>query len=174
MSPEKSVFQLDKNFTIGVIFLIFILLFVPTTLVYAQNDTPPTDNEVNAIAKDLYCPVCENTPLDVCPTVACAQWRDMIREKLTAGWSKEQISQYFVDQYGDRVLAEPPKRGFNWLVYVLPPIFFLGGCILVYKNLRKIKNHKPGVDSGNIDKNDPYMQEVEEALQLMNRKDQGN
>ncbi len=32
---------------------------------------PPTDDEVNRIAKQLYCPVCENTPLDVCPTQAC-------------------------------------------------------------------------------------------------------
>jgi cytochrome c-type biogenesis protein CcmH/NrfF len=53
----------------------------------AQDTEPtgPTDDEVNAIAKQLYCPVCENIPLDVCPTQACAQWRDLIREKLARG-----------------------------------------------------------------------------------------
>ena len=44
----------------------------------AQGPTP-TDDEVNRIAKQLYCPVCESTPLDVCPTEACRQWRDLIR-----------------------------------------------------------------------------------------------
>ena len=41
--------------------------------------------EVNAIASQLYCPVCESTPLDVCPTEACRQWRDVIRTMLTEG-----------------------------------------------------------------------------------------
>ena len=41
---------------------------------FAQEATPipVTDDQVNAIAHDLYCPVCENTPLDVCGTQACA------------------------------------------------------------------------------------------------------
>ena len=49
-----------------------------------------TDDQVNAIAQQLYCPVCENVPLDVCPTAACAQWRATIREKLEAGWGTPQ------------------------------------------------------------------------------------
>ena len=58
--------------------------FYTVTLVQAQ--TVPTDNEVNAIASKLYCPVCPNTPLDVCETQACADWRAQIRDQLTAGW----------------------------------------------------------------------------------------
>ena len=61
----------------------------------AQAPTP-TDDEVNRIAQQLYCPVCENTPLDVCPTEACRQWRDLIRQQLSEGWTEEQIQQYFV------------------------------------------------------------------------------
>jgi cytochrome c-type biogenesis protein CcmH len=91
---------------------------------------------VNAIAKQLYCPVCENIPLDVCPTQACTQWRELIREKLALGWDEQQIKDYFALQYGDRVLAEPPRRGLNWLVYVLPPITLLAGGVLLYMVLR--------------------------------------
>jgi cytochrome c-type biogenesis protein CcmH len=101
----------------------------------AQQPTP-SDDEVNAIARLLYCPVCENTPLDVCPTQACAQWRDLIREKLAAGWSDEQIKQYFVDQYGARVLAEPPRQGLNWLVYIIPPLVFLIGAVILFRAFR--------------------------------------
>jgi cytochrome c-type biogenesis protein CcmH len=49
--------------------LILVLSALVTATVSAQGSTP-TDDEVNAIAKQLFCPVCENTPLDVCPTDA--------------------------------------------------------------------------------------------------------
>ncbi len=101
----------------------------------AQNPTP-TDDEVNRIAHQLYCPVCENTPLDVCPTEACRQWRDLIRQQLSQGWTEDQIKQYFIDQYGVRVVGEPPRTGLNWLVYILPPAIILAGAILLFRALR--------------------------------------
>ncbi len=96
----------------------------------------PSDDQVNHIAHQLYCPVCENTPLDVCPTEACRQWRDLIRQQLSEGWSEARIKQYFVEQYGARVLAEPPRTGLNWLVYVLPPVIILAGAFLLFRALR--------------------------------------
>ena len=110
-----------------------------TSDVFAQEEGPqptPSDNEVNAIAKEMYCPVCENIPLDVCGTQACAQWREQIREKLAEGWSEEQIKDYFVQLYGERVLAEPPRRGLNWLIYVLPPIAFIAGAYILYRGIK--------------------------------------
>ena len=92
--------------------------------------------EVNRIARQLYCPVCENTPLDVCPTEACRQWRDLIRQQLSEGWSEDRIQQYFVEQYGARVLAEPPRTGLNWLVYVLPPLIILAGAFILFRSFR--------------------------------------
>ena len=68
---------------------------------FAQDTTPPTDDEVNAIAHKLYCPVCESTPLDVCPTDACKDWRELIRTMLSEGKTEDEILQHFVDQYGD-------------------------------------------------------------------------
>lgn len=101
----------------------------------AQTSTP-SDDEVNRIAKQLYCPVCENTPLDVCPTEACRQWRELIRQMLAEGKSEEEIKQYFVLNYGARVLAEPPRAGFNWLVYLLPPLLILAGGFILFRTLR--------------------------------------
>ncbi len=100
-----------------------------------------SDDQVNAVASELYCPVCENLPLDVCPTQACAQWRDLIRLKLNQGWSSAQIKDYFAAQYGDRVLAEPPLRGLNWVVYLVPPAIILFGAINIYRTIRKLKNN---------------------------------
>jgi len=103
--------------------------------VAAQGSTP-TDDEVNAIAKQLYCPVCENTPLDVCPTEACRQWRELIRQQLSEGWTEDQIKQYFVDNYGARVLGEPPRTGLNWVVYLLPPALILAGAFVLFRAMR--------------------------------------
>lgn len=119
-----------------------LLLIVASFLVspaFAQDTNPPTDDEVNAVAKQLYCPVCENTPLDVCPTQACAQWRDLIRLKLSQGESEEEIKQYFVDNYGARVLNEPPREGLNWLAYLVPPLAILAGAVFLFRAFQRMK-----------------------------------
>ena len=115
--------------------LILVLSTLATATVFAQDSTP-TDDEVNAIAKDLFCPVCENTPLDVCPTQACKEWREEIRGMLADGKSEAEIKQHFVDYYGARVLSEPPRTGFNWLVYVVPPIAIVAGIFVLFRALR--------------------------------------
>jgi len=117
-----------------------LLLLLGTRDVSAQGTPPPgavTDDEVNEIAHQLYCPVCENIPLDVCPTTACIQWRGTIREKLEAGWSEQQILDYFVAQYGERVLARPSTRGLNILIWVLPPVIVIGGGFFLWRFLRQ-------------------------------------
>lgn len=135
----------------------------------AQDKTPVTDDQVNEVARQLYCPVCENIPLDVCPTQACAQWRALIKEKLEAGWSVEQIKQYFAVQYGDRVLGEPPRKGLNWLVYILPPIMILGGALLlgwIIKGMRlpkKTTGSIPGKEDYSSS-GDEYISQIEEEL----------
>jgi cytochrome c-type biogenesis protein CcmH len=90
----------------------------------AQDGTESeiTDDEVNDVASELYCPICENVPLDVCPTQACADWRAEIRELLEQGYTDEEVQEYFVDRYGVRVMGEPPKTGFTSLVWILPYI----------------------------------------------------
>jgi cytochrome c-type biogenesis protein CcmH len=144
-----------------------ILALLAVSIASAQDPTPRpvSDDEVNAIAKQLYCPVCENVPLDVCPTQACEQWRATIREKLTLGWSEQQIKDYFVAQYGDRVLATPPARGFNWLVYLLPPLALAAAGVVLWQTMRRWQRagdqaQPPDAPS----ETDPYVQRLEEEL----------
>jgi cytochrome c-type biogenesis protein CcmH len=111
--------------------------------------------------------VCENTPLDVCPTEACRQWRDLIRQQLSQGWSEARIKQYFVDQYGARVLAEPPRTGLNWLVYVLPPLIIVVGAILLLRALQMwTKPVAPSSPREPAEENpkDEYVARLEEEL----------
>jgi cytochrome c-type biogenesis protein CcmH len=126
-----------KQNLMAIIPTLFISLLL-TGVVLAQQPTP-SDDQVNAIAKQLYCPVCENIPLDVCPTTACAQWRELIRQKLAEGLNEQAIKDYFVQQYGARVLGTPPARGINWLVYLMPPIAILGGVYILFRAYRSWK-----------------------------------
>jgi cytochrome c-type biogenesis protein CcmH len=156
----------------GIVILLFLLLALLASIqpALAQDTAPkptPSDNEVNRVAKQMYCPVCENTPLDVCPTQACSEWRELIRLKLSEGWNDQQIKDYFAAQYGDRVLSEPPRRGLNWLVYTLPVIFFLAGVLVLYQVLLGKRGHKPAAAAPTpppAADEDPYLREMEEEL----------
>jgi cytochrome c-type biogenesis protein CcmH len=153
----------------GLILMMSGLLLPGVHPAAAQNPKPtPSDDEVNRVAKQMYCPVCENIPLDVCPTQACHDWRELIRQKLADGWTDQQIKDYFAQQYGVRVLAEPPASGLNWLVYILPWVAFLAGVVIVWRVLVSVRK-KPtaaGAADSTIAKgtDDPYLSKLEEEL----------
>jgi cytochrome c-type biogenesis protein CcmH len=150
--------------------LLIVLAGVLVAPVLAQGQ-PPTDDDVNAVARQLYCPVCENTPLDVCPTQACAQWRDLIRNMLAEGKSEAEIKRYFVDNYGARVLNEPPREGLNWLVYIVPPLVILVGAVILVRALRTWKKPQvaPQVEDERAEAPvDDYVARLEEEVRRKN------
>ena len=128
-------------------FLIVLVLALSAVSAVAQDDSQNrtvTDDEVNEIARDVYCPVCENTPLDVCQTQACADWRELIRTKLASGESKQDIFDYFARQYGDGVLANPPRRGVSLvMLWVLPVVLILLGLLLFSRYMRGLRVSEP-------------------------------
>jgi cytochrome c-type biogenesis protein CcmH len=119
-----------------------------------------TDDQVNTIASQLFCPVCENIPLDVCGTKACADWRQEIRTMLSQGKSEQEIKQYFAARYGQRVLATPEARGANLLVWVLPVLGAVIGLAILILALRRmapgalgaeVSTSKVALDYGDLD-----------------------
>jgi cytochrome c-type biogenesis protein CcmH len=145
--------------------LVFAFSFL--SIAFAQAPTP-TDDEVNRIAKQLYCPVCESTPLDVCPTEACRQWRELIRTMLADGKSDSEIKQYFVEHYGARVLAEPPNR---LVTYLVPAVAILLGAFLLFRGFQMwMKPSKASLASEPEAKpaQDPYVARLEEELKKRN------
>ena len=131
----------------------------------AQSGTP-TDDDVNRIAKQLYCPVCENTPLDVCPTDACHQWRELIRTMLAEGKSEAEIKQYFVTQYGARVLNEPPNK---LATYLIPGVAILLGAALLFRGFQMwmkplAAESAAGASEAQAVQQDEYVARLEEEL----------
>lgn len=159
-----------KKINPKVLLLLFLgFYFLPWGSAKAQdvNTTEVTDDQVNAVASQLYCPVCENIPLDVCGTQACAQWRALIREQLSMGWTEQEIKDYFAAQYGDRVLAVPPARGLNWLFYVLPPLAILAGGYILFRVIRSWRQAPPqeeNLDLAEESMDNEYVARIEEEL----------
>lgn len=116
------------------------LWLMTSSSVYAQTNPPITDDDVNRIASKLFCPTCSNTPVDVCPTQTCSDWRALIRQQLVEGKSETEILQYFSDQFGPQVLADPPREGFGSLVWITPLLVVLGGVALFGRYLRGLRH----------------------------------
>jgi len=127
----------------------------------------PTPNEINAIAKELWCPLCNGVRLDNCELQACIQMREVIAQKLAAGESKEQIKAYFVEQYGDVVLGAPSTEGFSGLVWLLPilaGIVGVGWLVFFVRALLRRRPAAPPAVRTNASTEDDYLKRVEEEL----------
>jgi len=142
---EKTQVMKASRITLTILFLTFFVLAVALPAAAQTGDASTvSDDQVNEVAKELYCPVCESTPLDVCETQACADWRELIRTKLASGETKQEIFTYFAKQYGDRVLAVPPAHGLNWLVWLWPFVALIGGAFIFVRLLRGMRRAAVG------------------------------
>jgi cytochrome c-type biogenesis protein CcmH len=145
------------------VLMVLAMLALPAAAAAQEGGPAPSPDEVNRIAKNLYCPVCANVPLDACNTTACILWRDQIADLLSEGYSEQQIYDYFVAQYGPGVLAAPPPSGFNWLIYILPPLALAGGGVLVWRSLAAArKQAKPA--KAKRAKASKYTEQLEDEL----------
>ena len=113
-----------RRFSLIILLALQTLVSLPAALPAAAQETVPSGNisadEVNAVARQLYCPVCENIPLDVCGTAACAQWRDEVRIQLEEGRTPQQVIDDFVLRFGERVVGTPQDPLLRALSLVTP------------------------------------------------------
>ncbi len=87
-------------------------------------------DEVNAVAARMYCPECENIPLDKCFTSVCIQWKQEIAQQLADGQSPEAIVSGFVARFGDQVVGVPQDPFLRSLTLWIPPALLVL-CVLV-------------------------------------------
>ena len=98
---------------------------------------PVTPEQVNAVARELWCPLCNSVRLDTCELKACEQMPEVIADKLAAGASVDDIRAYFIAQYGPQVLGEPPRQGFSWLAWVAPFAAIILAAVWLFFRLRR-------------------------------------
>ena len=98
---------------------------------------PTLDDQVYAIAREVMCPVCAGQTVAESNSQLAVQMRQIIRERLQQGQTREEIIAYFVAQFGEGVLAVPPRRGSGWLVWLAPPLVLAIGIVLVRRFVRR-------------------------------------
>ena len=90
--------------------------------------SPATWSEAD-LESQLMCPVC-HTLLDNSQSAEANRIREVIHQKHQQGWSEARTRDYLVAQYGEEVLAAPPKHGFDLLAWLVPAAVLLGGAAL--------------------------------------------
>jgi cytochrome c-type biogenesis protein CcmH len=103
----------------------------------------PLDRAVLEIAKDLRCTVCQNQPVAESNAELAQDMRQIIREQLVAGKSREEIVDYFVARYGDYVLMKPPTERAGLLLWVAPPVLLVMLALLGWFFLRQRSHASP-------------------------------
>lgn len=97
-----------------------IALLLALILTASAQDNAVSDNAVNSVAQKMYCPVCENIPLDECQTRACIDWKEEIRVQLAAGQSEQAVIESFVRRFGDQVVGVPQDPILRALTALVP------------------------------------------------------
>jgi cytochrome c-type biogenesis protein CcmH len=80
---------------------------------------------------EIMCPVCPGETLEQSNTPAAQAVERFIAARIAAGDSKSEIKDKLVAQYGPRILAAPPKEGFDLLAWVLPLVGGLAGALVL-------------------------------------------
>ena len=86
----------------------------------------------SAVAATLRCPVCQESP-----SALAQQMRAVVRDRLRAGQTPDEVRAYFVSRYGEWILLEPTMKGLNLVLYVLPVVLIGGGLVLVVFLVRR-------------------------------------
>jgi len=100
------------------------LILVPVA--HASEQHP----SLTELEGEVMCPVCETT-LDQSSSPAAQQIKRVIASRIAAGDTKAQIKDRLVAEYGNAILAAPPRKGFGLVAWWLPVIGILAAAVVV-------------------------------------------
>lgn len=85
---------------------------------------------VNEVAKEVRCPTC-NTTLDVSSSPVASDMRIYIKDRIDEGWTKEEIIDGLVVEFGPEVRTTPPKSGFDLVAWIVPALAVAFGLAMI-------------------------------------------
>jgi cytochrome c-type biogenesis protein CcmH len=100
---------------------------------------PRLEARARALSAQLRCLVCQNESIDESHADLARDLRVLVRERLQAGDSDDQIRAFLVRRYGDFILLKPPFKLETWLLWGAPFLFLLAGGGIIFVARRRQK-----------------------------------
>jgi cytochrome c-type biogenesis protein CcmH len=100
-------------------------------------DDPVLEARARALSAELRCLVCQNQSIDDSNAALARELRLLLRERLVAGDTDEQIIDYLVSRYGQFVLLKPQFNASTALLWLAPALLLIGGGILAVRVVRR-------------------------------------
>ena len=123
------------------LFALLIALAAPTAALAVEPDEMLKDAALEARARDLSselrCLVCQNQSIDDSAAPLARDLRLLVRERLTAGDSDQQVLNFLVARYGEFVLLKPRFELHTLLLWGLPPVALVAGMIALFVTARR-------------------------------------
>lgn len=119
-----------------ILFCLLMFWVVPAfaqTAEQASTSSPALDDRAREIAQSLRCVVCQNQSIDESDAPLAQDMRKLVRKRLEAGDSNEDVINYMRDKYGDFVLLKPPVQSNTYILWALPFLLLLGGLIWFFR-----------------------------------------
>jgi cytochrome c-type biogenesis protein CcmH len=111
------------------VFALGLTLLAPLPVAAVQPDEVLADGALEErareLSKGLRCLVCRNESIDESNADLARDLRLLVRERLVAGDSDEEVIDFVVDRYGEYVLLQPTLTGSNWLLWAAGPLMLL-------------------------------------------------
>ena len=120
--------------------IVAILFFQLSPLSAQSPEGGYSEEEAQAIDRMLMCPVCPAETIDQAQVEISFQMRALVREMLAEGRSRQEILDFFAENYGPDILAAPPKSGTNLLAWILPIAGVAAALVGVYFVIRSMTN----------------------------------
>jgi len=97
---------------------------------------PALEARAREISREVRCPVCQGETIDDSNARISRDLRIIIRERVVAGDSDDEVLDFLVERYGEFVLFNPRKTGANWILWLAGPLMLLAGLGLGYATIR--------------------------------------
>ena len=112
---------------------IFKIIFFSLVLFYF-NQLIADDNKLqNKITKNLRCLICQGQSVYDSDSEFAISLKLVVKNKIEAGLSEDQIYSFLTNKYGDWILYDPKFNKSTYLLWFLPLLIFLIGGAIIFK-----------------------------------------
>ena len=149
--------------------IIFVFALAACSIVNAVEPdevlaNPKLEERARQISKDLRCLVCQNESIDESDAALARDLRVLVRERLQAGDSNDEVIEFVVDRYGEFALLRPTIDGVNYLLWWFGPLFLIFSIVTAVFYVRKLGKISKTQNDLTVPLNDEERKKLKEIM----------